>query len=287
MERQLNLERYLAQRRRWEAFFWIAYLIVTLLANAWITMIDAGRNGVELQPWEPLVWETTSNFVQGLLILAILWIDALFPLAAGAWRRTLVAHALFTVVYSLVHVSSMYWLRVGVYTVIGNNDGYWWPNWWQEFGYEYLKDFRSYFFFLAIIYLYRFFLRRLRGEAEFLSDDPEGFDTKAVSDRFLVKKLGREYLVRSENIEHIESAGNYVNLHVGDRIYPLRETMAGISAQLAELGFQRVHRSAIVNLDRVAEIVNFDTGDGELLLVSGARVPVSRRYRKQLRDRLR
>lgn len=51
-------------------------------------------------------------------------------------------------------------------------------------------------------------------------------------------------------------------------------------------GFQRVHRSAVVNLDRVAEIVPFESGDGEARLGSDARVPVSRRYRKELRERL-
>jgi len=274
------------RRRYWEVLFWATYFVVTVLSNAWITAIDAARGPVALRPWEPLVWEATSNAVQALLILAILWFDARFPITAGQWRRNLAAHALFTVVYSLLHVTGMYWLRVGAYIVIGGNDGYWWPNWWQGFGYEYLKDFRGYFFFLAIIYLYRFILRRLQGEAEFLSEGSEDEEKADISDRFLVKKLGREFLVRSENIDYIESAGNYVNLHVGDRIYPLRSTMAGIGNQLYELGFHRVHRSAIVNLERVAEIVNFDTGDGEVRLVSGVRVPVSRRYRKQLRDRL-
>jgi two-component system LytT family response regulator len=62
--------------------------------------------------------------------------------------------------------------------------------------------------------------------------------------------------------------------------------MAGISERLAEQGFQRVHRSAIVNLDRVVEIVPFETGEGEARLASDVRVPVSRRYRKELRDKL-
>lgn len=282
----MTLDRYMAGRRYWEVSFWVAYLLVTVLANTWVATIDAARNGIELESWEPLLWETTSNFMQGLLIPVILWFDARFPIDPGTWRRNLAAHASFTIVYSLAHVAGMYWLRVGAYIAIGNNDGYWWPHWWQEFGYEYLKDFRSYFFFLAIIYLYRFILRRLQGVAEFLSEGSEGAESVAITDRFLIKKLGREFLVRSENIDYIESAGNYVNLHIEDRVYPLRDTMAGISTRLAEQGFQRVHRSAIVNLERVAEIVSFGTGDGEIRLESDVRVPVSRRYRKELRDRL-
>jgi DNA-binding LytR/AlgR family response regulator len=77
-----------------------------------------------------------------------------------------------------------------------------------------------------------------------------------------------------------------VNLHVGDRVYPLRETMMRIDEQLVPRGFQRVHRSAIVNLDRVTEIRAFDSGDGEARLKSDAVVPVSRRFRQDLRERL-
>ena len=107
-----------------------------------------------------------------------------------------------------------------------------------------------------------------------------------VVDRFLIKKLGREFLIRVEDIDWIQSSGNYVTLHVGTRPYLLRETMAGIGDRLSQQGFQRVHRSAIVNLDRVVEIVPFETGDGEARLRSDAIVPVSRRYRKELRERL-
>jgi len=264
----------------------MAYLSVTLLANVVVASLDLERANAEFRTWEPIVWEATSIGIQALLILLILQFDRRFPIRLSAWRRSLLAHTLFTGVYSLVHVTGMYWARVGLYEVIGNNNGYWWPNWWTEFGYEYLKDFRSYFLFLTVIYLYRFILRRLQGEAEFLSEGQEEGEPIAVTDRFLVKKLGREFLVRVDNIDWIESAGNYVNLHVGGRVYPLRETMANISARLATQGFQRVHRSAVVNLDRIAEIIPFDTGDGEAVLTSDTRVPISRRYRKKLRERL-
>jgi DNA-binding LytR/AlgR family response regulator len=139
-----------------------------------------------------------------------------------------------------------------------------------------------------LIYLYRFVLRRAQGEAQFLAEGTEDAVTKPqpVIDRFLVKKLGREFLVKVADIDWIEASGNYVNLRVGTRAYPLRETMAGIESRLADAGFMRVHRSAIVNLDRVQEIVPFDTGDGEARLAGDLRVPVSRRFRKELRERL-
>ncbi len=62
--------------------------------------------------------------------------------------------------------------------------------------------------------------------------------------------------------------------------------MTGITERLHSQGFQRVHRSAVVNLERIAEIVPYDSGDGEARLDTGAVVPVSRRYKQELRERL-
>ncbi len=283
----MTLERYMARRRFWEWVIWVSYLMIAFVANTGIVWLDLDRSGVPFYSWEPPVWEATSGIIQGLLIFVILRFDRRYPIRADSWRTALLAHASFTIVFSLIHVTTMYWMRVGLYELIGNNNGYWWPNWWSEFGYEYLKDFRSYFFFVGIIYLYRFVLRRMQGEAEFLSENHDDAEPVAVTDRFLIKKLGREFLVRVEHIDWIESAGNYVNLHVGASIYPLRETMIRISDRLSPQGFLRVHRSVIVNLDRIAEIETFDTGDGKLRLTSDITVPISRHYRKQLKEKLR
>ena len=278
----------MARRRSWEVGLWSAFLAIGVFSNIGVVWLDLGRADIGINSWEPVVWEITSHVVIGLLIPLILWFDRQFPIGVETWRRSMLAHSFFTVVFSLAHVTMMYWARVVAYIVIGNNSGYEWRgwDWWVQFGYEYLKDFRSYFMFLAIIYLYRFILRRLQGEAEFISEGKEEAEPVAVTDRFLIKKLGREFLVRVEDIDWIQSSGNYVTLHVGKRPYPLRETMAGIGDRLAHQGFQRVHRSAIVNLDRIVEIVPFETGDGEARLMSDTIVPVSRRYRKELRERL-
>jgi len=284
----MTLERYLANRRYWEVALWSVFLSIGVLSNIGVVWMDQGRIESDVQAWEPVVWEITSHIAIGMLIPLILWFDRLFPIGVETWRRSMLAHSLFTFVFSLMHVTLMYWARVAAYVALSDSSGYQWRGWewWVQFGYEYLKDFRVYFMFLAIIYLYRFVLRRLQGEAEFLSEGREEAEPIAVTDRFLIKKLGREFLVRVQDIDWIQSSGNYVNLCVGTRVYPLRETMAGISDRLAQQGFQRVHRSAIVNLDRVVEIVPFDTGEGEARLASDVRVPVSRRYRKELRDKL-
>ncbi|MBD8528153.1 LytR/AlgR family response regulator transcription factor [Pseudomarimonas arenosa] len=280
----MSLQHYLHYRRYYEVALWVLYATVNLMANTQVAWTEVQRIGQGTEWWEVLTWEASSTATILLLLPLLLVFDARFSLERDSWRRHVVAHLVATLPFSLAHVGAMYLIRQAVYLVVGET--YQWQNWWQQFGYEFLKDFRTYFGLLAIIYLYRFTLRRLQGEAEFLSEGREEAEPVAVTDRFLVKKLGREFLVRVEDIDWIEASGNYVNLHVGLRAYPLRETMTAIEQRLAGRGFARVHRSAMVNLDRVREIVPFDTGDGEARLISDVRVAVSRRYRKRLREQL-
>jgi len=282
----MTLDKYLAKRRYWEVAIFATAVFVFFLTNFGVEVIDGRRLDAQFDYRGPLILEATSHIAMGVAILLLLLFEKRFPFRIATWIRSLAAHAAFSVAFSLVHVTLMYWSRVLVFELIDTQRSYRWSNWLGEFGYEYLKDFQTYFLVLALVYLYRFVLLRLQGEAGFLTEGNNEQATNEMSDRFLVKKLGREFLVRIDEIDWIESSGNYVNLHVGSRVYPLRETMTRIDERLLPMGFQRVHRSAIVNLDRVAEIVAFDTGDGEAKLNTDATVPVSRRFRQELRERL-
>lgn len=282
----MTLDKYLAKRRYWEVAIFATAVLVFFLTNFGVEVIDGRRVDAQFDYRAPLILEATSHIAMGVAILLLLLFEKRFPFRIATWIRSLAAHAAFSVAFSLVHVTLMYWSRVLVFELIDTQRSYRWSNWLGEFGYEYLKDFQTYFLVLALVYLYRFVLLRLQGEAGFLTEGNNEQATSEMSDRFLVKKLGREFLVRIDEIDWIESSGNYVNLHVGSRVYPLRETMTRIDERLLPMGFQRVHRSAIVNLDRVAEIVAFDTGDGEAKLNTDVTVPVSRRFRQELRERL-
>ena len=101
-----------------------------------------------------------------------------------------------------------------------------------------------------------------------------------VTDRFPVRKLGRDFLVRVGEIDWIEASENYVTLYDGKRAYPLRETMIDIEQRLEPHGFLRVHRSAVVNLERIKALV---PGGGAVQLDIEQEMPASRRYRKALR----
>ena len=93
---------------------------------------------------------------------------------------------------------------------------------------------------------------------------------------------GRSFFVRTADVEWIEAAGNYVRLHAGGRTYVVRTTLAALAGRLDAERFRRTSRSALVNLDRVREVQPWFHGDAIVILESGARVPLSRRYRHEL-----
>ena len=88
-------------------------------------------------------------------------------------------------------------------------------------------------------------------------------------------------------VDWMDAADNYVRLHVCGREYLVRDTLASLEAQLDPARFARVHRSAIVQLDRVEEIRTEAHGDAELRLRGGTRIAVSRTFRGQVQEALR
>ncbi len=105
-------------------------------------------------------------------------------------------------------------------------------------------------------------------------------------DRFVVKSGGRVYFVRAEEIDWVESAGNYVKLHVGNETHLLRETMTAIESQLDPEMFFRIHRCHIVNIERVRELQPSFNGEYVVFLRTGARLTLSRGYREKVQQRL-
>jgi two-component system, LytTR family, response regulator len=101
--------------------------------------------------------------------------------------------------------------------------------------------------------------------------------------RFLVRAREKTLVVDADAIDWIEAADYYVSLHVGGTTHLLRETMADLLQQLDPERFFRVHRSAIVNLERVQEIHPLFRGDCELVLRTGATVRLSRSRRAEFR----
>jgi two-component system LytT family response regulator len=105
-------------------------------------------------------------------------------------------------------------------------------------------------------------------------------------ERFVIKSGGRVFFVRADEIDWIEAAGNYVKLHVAGEAHLFRETMSALEAQLDPDRFYRIHRSHIVNIERVKELQPWFNGEYVVFLKSGARLTLSRGYREKLQERI-
>jgi two-component system, LytTR family, response regulator len=105
-------------------------------------------------------------------------------------------------------------------------------------------------------------------------------------ERLVVKSSGRLFFLRAEEIDWIESAGNYVSLHVGPESHLLRETMNGIETKLDPARFIRIHRTAIVNIDRIRELQPLFHGEYDVVLRTGTTLTLSRGYRDRLQGLL-
>jgi len=158
-------------------------------------------------------------------------------------------------------------------------------NVWIEFFYEFRKDLWSFIFILMFIKGYGFIISRLQGEANPIAVGEEESITQRF-DRLLVKKLGKEFIVKVEDIEWLESSGNYVNLHIKGRIYPTRATLTQLISQIEEQGFCRIHRSHAINLNNIESITPLSSGDSEVKLDNGKVLNLSRRYKDAFKSQL-
>ena len=236
-----------------------------------------------LDTWEPYVWEFSSTASALFGVWLIVRFDRLFPLDSGRFLRNLLAHAAFSVVYSAIHIAGMVAIRELVYQQAGRS--YDFGDLSVEAWYEYRKDARTYLSIVVTLYAYRYISSRIISEASPIRDAQTGADDQRT-ERFLVRKLGREFLLKADDVEWIEAAGNYMNMHALDNVYPIRETMTGLETRLGSDQFVRVHRSHIVNLNFIESISPGDSGDGVIHMQSGDEIRLSRRYRDKLKSRM-
>ena len=109
---------------------------------------------------------------------------------------------------------------------------------------------------------------------------------RGYAERVLVRGDGRIRFVPVDEIEWVEAADNYVRLHAGEERHLVRDTMAALERRLDPARFARIHRSAIVRLDRIRELQPTFNGEYTVLLASGARLTLSRGYRDAVLARL-
>lgn len=281
MNRFLHFQRY---KLAYETLFIFCYLFINNTILATSVIMEARRNSeVSFYLWVPFVAEYTSAIGTGILLPVISWLLNKYPINWQAIKRTFAVYLFASMVYSLLHTSIMVGLRKIIYLVQSMN--YDFGDVFFELGYEYRKDLWAFIFFVMMIKSYQFILSRLQGEANPISD---GEDTPIAAkfERLLVKKLGKEFIIKVADIEWLESSGNYVNLHIKGRIYPIRSTLNQLISNISAKGFCRIHRSYAINLDQVDCITPLSSGDSEVTLNNGKVLNLSRRYKDEFKQRL-
>jgi len=269
---------------RYEITFLFTYFLINNGISATSVIMEARRKGEpEFQLWEPFIWEYSSAIGVLLLFPALILLLKKLPFCWDNIKKSLTIYLAGSIIFSASHITIMVGIRKLIYWSQGQfydfgNIGY-------ELLYEYRKDLWGFIFFIVLIKSYDFILSRLQGEANPVT---EGEDETLHNniERLLVKKLGKEFIIRVEDIEWLESSGNYINLHIKQRIYPMRATMSNLIPKIENKGFCRIHRSFAINLDLIDSITPLSSGDSEVKLNNGKVLNLSRRYKEEFKLKL-
>jgi two-component system, LytTR family, response regulator len=125
-------------------------------------------------------------------------------------------------------------------------------------------------------------MRQFAQMAAELHRSPDHQLMPSIADRISVKTQGRVMILPVANIDWVEADRDYVSLHVGAKIWLMRETIAAAETRLALSGFVRIHRSALVNVDRVRELRPLSRGEFTVVLLDGTELKLSRNYKRAL-----
>ncbi|MDQ1610693.1 MAG: two-component system, LytTR family, response regulator, partial [Pyrinomonadaceae bacterium] len=112
----------------------------------------------------------------------------------------------------------------------------------------------------------------------------ENFKTEPMRhlERLMIKSSGRVFFLRADELDWIEAEGNYLRLHAGKESHLLRETMNRLASKLDPDKFLRIHRSTLVNIERIKELQPLFSGDYVVILRDGKQLTLSRSYRDKL-----
>ncbi|MBS0547185.1 MAG: LytTR family transcriptional regulator [Proteobacteria bacterium] len=250
---------------------WAAILIVSCLTQSYITVIDDARRG-RITPFDwSFAVQATSHIVVAALVPAVYWMQRRFPVTRP---RNIAVHAVALVVFSIVHTLGMALLRrLWFVDILGQPFHF--PITLERLGYEFSKDIFTYFVMNAGVIAMDYLRQRQK--------PPGAAPVPAASappERFAVRKRGgSEVMVDVADIDWVEASGNYAILHVGGETFEIRSSLARLEGELDPKRFVRVHKSHLVNIARVAEVVPWVSGDWRLRLQDGAELNLSRRYR--------
>jgi DNA-binding LytR/AlgR family response regulator len=280
-----KLAHFQKYKLRYEMAILFCYFLInnTLLATSVIMEAKRKEEPLPFQTWEPFAWEYASAVSVLMLFPILVLLLRKMPFDWLSVKRSLFYYFLASILFSICHVSIMVAIKEAIYFLMGGD--YQFGDFWFELFYEYRKDLWSFIFFILLINAYNFIVSRLQGEASAVGES-EDESINPSFDRLLVKKLGKEFIIKVEDVEWLEASGNYVNLHIKGRIYPTRATLSKLIEQISEKGFCRIHRSHAINLDNIESITPLSSGDSEVKLVTGKILSLSRRYKDSFKSHL-
>lgn len=117
--------------------------------------------------------------------------------------------------------------------------------------------------------------------------EASGAQESITRERILLRSGGEIYFVKAEDIDWIEAEGDYMKFHAAGRVHLLRETMAHLEERLDSRRFIRIHRSTIVNIDRVKKLSPSFAGEYAVILHDGTKLRLSRGYHDRLQELMR
>jgi DNA-binding LytR/AlgR family response regulator len=248
--------------------YWVLFLLVLEPGNA----MRAARAGHALALHHEVARITAAAILGTLVTPVLLFLTGRFPLwGARRWQ------------YALVHTGTSAAMAFGLIAVscfvaVWTFDGKLWPT-------------------LAAVHdqlvgnwlLLTYALLALTGLLHFTAavprpQVPSGGVQSRPRTHIPVRTRGSVELIELANVDWIEAQGNYLALHVGARSHLVRDTVTRIETELDASRFVRIHRRAIVAVDRIASVQRLAKGDARVILHSGSEIRASRRYRQALWD---
>ncbi len=277
---------YQNNKTSYETFTLFVYFFINAGINSTSVLMESKRDGVaNLADWEPFVWEYSSALSSLLLLPLVAIFMAKYPWQWKQPKLSSLQYLTAAVVFSMAHVVGMVVFREVSYQF--SSLEYDFAKSTSELSYELIyelrKDVWSFCSFVILISVYRQIIVQWLGDASCI-DDTTATNSSKLTKHLLVKKLGKEFLIKTEQIEWMQSAGNYVNLHIGDQVYPTRSTLAEFVNSDTTNSLCQIHRSFAINLNFVHCIEPLASGDAEITMLSGQTLRLSRRFKDSLKQ---
>nr|WP_281721440.1 LytTR family DNA-binding domain-containing protein [Nitrosomonas nitrosa] len=218
--------------------------------------------------------EGSSLLITALLFFAVAWWESLWPVSPGRVPAKVIAHLVGSLAFSATHIVAMVAIRELYFHIVHNIDYTYIRNGFEDILYDYRKDSVTYITMLMLIYLTRG-LEITRQEA--VRDLQMASDEK----RLALKCGGSTIFLAADKVEAVQGDGNYVFIHTASESFHARMTLIEAEKLLRSSGQSviRVHKSWIIDREKIERISKNDKGDPIYQLRGKRIIKGSRRYR--------